>query len=391
MAFKKPSMNKTASSINDISIYLRSVKKWGKSTLFRDMVRVKYDGDLERGVLVECGFECGDSCLDMNMTHIDTYKDLIEFKEWLLTNKGKEHNIEMVCFDTADEFVPIFEAEVVRRYNAENPQKKCKSIKAAYGGYNAGIDMAATMIKKYIADIKKAGYGVMIICHSKFKTIREKGSLEEDGYMQLTSTLGASYESCFGDIFDCTLTGVIDRVYDEKDDKKYATDSVRKLYFRGTNLIDAGGRFANGAVPEYLAYPTNMDSFEFAKLFVKTVEDGLKNSKLNGIKTNSKTIEVEKNEPISKEDTNDTIIEAEEEMSESIADEIPVEDDNIFAEEETYEEEISKEDKITKIRNSIKGNAELRTKATDIMKANNVKSFNADIPDDVLDEIYSLI
>ena len=125
MAFKKPSMNKTASSINDISIYLRSVKKWGKSTLFRDVIRVKYDGDLERGALIECGFECGDSCLDMNMTHVDTYKDLIEFKEWLLTTKGKEHNIEMVCFDTADELVPIFEAEVVRRYNAENPQKKC--------------------------------------------------------------------------------------------------------------------------------------------------------------------------------------------------------------------------------------------------------------------------
>lgn len=390
MAFKKPSMNKTASSINDISIYLRSVKKWGKSTLFRDVIRVKYDGDLERGALIECGFECGDSCLDMNMTHVDTYKDLIEFKEWLLTTKGKEHNIEMVCFDTADELVPIFEAEVVRRYNAENPQKKCKSIKAAYGGYNAGIDMAATMIKKYFADIKKAGYGVMVICHSRFKAIREKGSLEEDGYMQLTSTLGASYESCFGDIFDCTLTGVIDRVYDEKDEKKYATDSVRKLYFRGTNLIDAGGRFANGAVPEYLSFPTDMDSYEFAKLFVETVENGLKNSKLNGLKTNSVAPKVEDK---SEESITETPTEEpEEEIIETDVDVESEEADDIFAEEETdTEEEISKEDKLAKIKAETKNNIGFRAKASGILKANNIKTFDINVPDDVVDEIYSLI
>lgn len=304
MAFKKPSMNKTANSIKDISIYIRSVKKWGKSTLYRDIVRVTNDGDLTKGVLVECGMETGDTMLDMNMTHIDNYAELVEFKDWLINEKGKEHNIETVCFDVADELIPIFEAEVIRIHNKENPMKKVKSIKAALGGYNAGVEMAASMIKKYMSDIKKAGFGIVVIAHSKFKTIREKGSLEEDGYMQLTSTLGASYESCFGDIFDCTLTGVIDRVYDEKDDKKYATDSVRKLYFRGTNLIDAGGRFANGTVPEYLEYPTNMDSYEFAKLFVKTVEDGLKGSKIGSTpvvskptKTASPKLEPQEEEP----------------------------------------------------------------------------------------------
>lgn len=290
MGFTKPKLNTVVSDIKNVSIYLRSVKKWGKSTLFRDVVLSKYN-DLEKGVLVECGLENGDTMLNSNMVHLDTYKEFMEFKKWLIETKGKEHNIEMVCFDTADEMMPIFEKEVIRLSNIENPQKPCKSILAAFGGYNSGVNMAATMVKKYISEIKQAGFGVWVIAHSKFKTIREKGGLEEDGYMQLTSNLVSAYESAFGDIFDCTLTGVIDRVFDEKKDgkvtKKYTTDSVRKLYFRGTSLIDAGGRFASDTVPEYLEY--DMPSLDFAKLFIKTIEDGLKDSAIDVPKSKSKT------------------------------------------------------------------------------------------------------
>ena len=289
MGFTKPKLNTIVSDIKNVSIYLRSVKKWGKSTLFRDVVLAKYN-DLEKGVLVECGLENGDTMLNSNMVHLDTYKEFMEFKKWLIETKGKEHNIEMVCFDTADEMMPIFEKEVIRLSNIENPQKPCKSILGAFGGFNSGVNMAATMVKKYISEIKQAGFGVWVIAHSKFKTIREKGGLEEDGYMQLTSNLVSAYESAFGDIFDCTLTGVIDRVFDEKKDgkvtKKYTTDSVRKLYFRGTSLIDAGGRFASDTVPEYLEY--NIPSLDFAKLFIKTVEDGLKDSAIDVPKSKSK-------------------------------------------------------------------------------------------------------
>lgn len=284
MGFIKPKINEVASDIKNVSIYLRSVKKWGKSTLFRDVVRVKYN-DLSKGVLVECGLENGDTMLNANMVHLDTYKEFIEFKKWLIETKGVEHNIEMVCFDTADEMVPVFEKEVIRLHNIDNPTKKAKSILSAMGGYNKGIEMVADMIKRYINEIRQAGFGVWVIAHTKFKTIREKGGLEEDGYMQLTSNLVNAYESAFGDIFDVTLTGVIDRVFDEKTSsdgkttKKYTTESVRKLYFRGTTLIDAGGRFASDAVPEYMEYTS--DSLTFAKEFVDVVETGLEKSKID--------------------------------------------------------------------------------------------------------------
>ena len=279
--FKKPAMNKTADSITELTIYLRSVRKWGKSSLARDIIRAKYNGDMSYGCMVECGLETGDTMLNMNMTHLDSYQDFMDFKDWLINEKGKEHHIELVSFDTIDELVPIFEAEVLHQYNRENPTKKVKSIKAAYGGFNTAVNMAADMIKRYMAEIKKAGFGVLAISHSRFKQIREKGSTEEEGYMVLSSSLGSSYESAFSDIFDVILTGTIDRKFDEKNDKKYTTDSTRRLYFRGTNLIEAGSRFATGSVPEYLEYPNDMDSLDFAKLFIKTVEDGLAKSKLD--------------------------------------------------------------------------------------------------------------
>ena len=280
MAWSKPVVNVIKPDIKNISIYLRSTKKFGKTTLFRDMILAKY-GDPSRGLLVGCGNEIGYKMLDnLNVTQVKTYKDMTELANWLITEKGKEHNIEIVAFDTGDELALITDAETIRQSNVENPTKKCKSIKGAFGGYTAGEKFSANdLIKPYMTRLQDAGFGVWVIAHTKFKTIKEKGGLDEDGYMQLSSNMGADYEAAFGDIFDVTLTGVIDRDLETKQvgdkTKKYATDEIRKLYFRGTTLIDAGGRFADGAVPEFMVF----DKPDMGAEFVRVVEEGMEKSK----------------------------------------------------------------------------------------------------------------
>ena len=279
MAFVKPKINTIKPDIKNVSIYLRSVKKFGKSTLFRDVILEKY-GDPSRGLLVEIGMERGDTLLDnVNTTHIDTYKDLIELQKWLIEEKGKEHNIEIVGFDVADEIVPLFDKETIRQHNLENPQKPIKSIKAAMGGYTAGEQFSATLMKNYFDKIKSAGMQVWCLGHSKYKSIKDKANVDNEGYMQLTSNLSAAYEAALGDIFDVVLTGVIDRnietVGDGDNAKRYATDAIRKLYFRGTPEIDAGGRFAANAVPEYLIF----DKPNMAADFIRVIEEGMEKSK----------------------------------------------------------------------------------------------------------------
>ena len=279
MAFVKPQINTIKPDIKNVSIYLRSVKKFGKSTLFRDVIVEKY-GDPSRGLLVEVGMEHGANLLDnVNTTHVDTYKDLIELKKWLIEEKGKEHNIEIVGFDVADEIVPLFDTETIRRHNVDNPQKQVKSIKAAMGGYTAGEQFSATLMKNYFDQIKAAGIQVWCLGHSKYKNIKDKANVDNEGYMQLTSNLSSAYEAALGDIFDVVLTGIIDRnietVGEGDNAKRYATDAIRKLYFRGTPEIDAGGRFAAEAVPEYMVF----DKPNMAADFIKIVEEGMEKSK----------------------------------------------------------------------------------------------------------------
>jgi hypothetical protein len=268
-------------------------------------------GDPERGLLVGCGAEVGYSLLDnLNYTQVESYADLVELGNWLITQKGKEHNIEMIAFDTVDELVLMADKETIARYKEES-NKPCRSIKGAFGGFGAGTQYSANnIIKPYMTTLKKAGFGIWAIAHTSMKTIKNKGDIEEDGYQMLTSNLEKNAESAFGDIFDITLTGVIDRNMNTKvkegfNGKKikenFVTDEVRKLYFRGTSVIDAGGRFADGAVPEYLVF----DKRNMAPEFIQTVEDGIEKSKTDFSPTNKKIKAKEESKPTELKADND--------------------------------------------------------------------------------------
>lgn len=356
MAFKKPVINTIKPDIKNVSIYLRSVKKFGKSTLFRDVILEKYK-DPARGLLVEIGMERGDTLLDnVNTTHIDTYKDLMELQKWLIECKGTEHNIEIVAFDTADEIVPLFDKETIRQHNIENPQKPIKSIKAAMGGYTAGEQFSASLMKNYFDKIKSAGIQVWAVAHSKYKNIKDKANVDNEGYMQLSSNLSAAYEAALGDIFDVVLTGIIDRnietVGDGDNAKRYATDAVRKLYFRGTPEIDAGGRFAAGSVPEYLVF----DKPNMAADFIKIIEEGMEKSKTTFSATATTTTEKKspkkstKKPPVVEEEHDQEDIELLAALREAVdsveekEEDVPPFDvneeiDDVFSEEETVDED----------------------------------------------------
>ena len=331
MAFVKPTINTIKSDIKNVSIYLRSVKKFGKSTLFRDVILAKY-GDPSRGLLVEVGMERGAALLDnVNTTHVDSYKDLIELQKWLIEEKGKEHNIEIVGYDVADELVPLFDKETIRQHNLENPQKPVKSIKAAMGGYTAGEQYSATLMKNYFDKIKSADMQVWVLGHSKYKNIKDKANVDNEGYMQLSSNLGAAYEAALGDIFDVVLTGIIDRnietVGEGDNAKRYATDAIRKLYFRGTPEIDAGGRFAADSVPEYLVF----DKPNMAEDFIKIVEEGMEKSKTNITPTTKPATKKKSTKKV--EEPKQEVVEEETIEEGPIVEEVIEETEDIFAEE----------------------------------------------------------
>ena len=364
MAFVKPTVKTIKPDLKNVSIYIRSVKKFGKSTLFRDVIMEKY-GDPTYGCLAEIGMEHGDELLDnLNTLHLDTYKDLVEFQKWLIEGKGTEHHIEIVGFDVADELVPLFDKETIRQHNIENPQKTVKSVKAAMGGYTAGEQYSATLMKNYFDKIRKAGIQVWVLGHSKYKNIKDKANVDNEGYMQLTSNLSAAYEAALGDIFDVVVTGMIDRnietVGEGSDAKRYATDSIRKLYFRGTPEIDAGGRFAFGAVPEYLVF----DKPNMAKDFIKVIEDGMEKSKTCNASTKAKKLtKKEKDETLEEHvsvtddeadelrDMGAVLLDDEDELDDTEVDTAPWDEDDeldLFDEDDSIEDETFDEEAIKK-------------------------------------------
>ena len=158
-----------------------------KTTLFRDLILEKF-GDPAKGLLVGLGAEVGYSILDnLNATQIEDWDDLEELKEWLITKKGKEHDIQIVAFDVIDELMPMAEDQVIKMSRRETG-KPCKSFNAAFGGYSEPRKRLMGLVKGFFTDLKKAGIMPFAISHTKIKSIKEKGE-EGEGYHLLTSNL----------------------------------------------------------------------------------------------------------------------------------------------------------------------------------------------------------
>lgn len=276
---KKPTLQRSATEINKITGFIMGVRKFGKTSLWADMINAKF-GDPEKGLLVSCGMEHGTNMIDnIFTTHANTWKDLLEVKEWLIKQRGVEHNVEMVCFDSAEEFFGIAEQEVIRLSILESG-KKIKSIKAAYGGYTNGEKECAKLVKKYLNDLYNAGIMPWMIGHTKLKTVKDKASLDEEGFQRLGSSLISDYESAVADCFDIIATGLIDREIEEKGNgdnaKRYVKETERRLYFRGNEIVEAGGRLKDLSVPEFIPF----DKLNMGQTFIETVETALKNGRV---------------------------------------------------------------------------------------------------------------
>lgn len=359
----KIKINKSTNDINKLRMYLRAVPKWGKSTLFRNIILEEYDNKPEKGLLISLGNEFGETLLDeLQCTHADTWKELKELQQWLIKEKGKEHNIEMVAFDTIDEIIAIAEKEVCRLSQIETG-KPAKSINQCYNGFGSGQTKVKSLLKEYFTTLYKAGFGIMAISHTKIKTITEKNMNPDEGYMVLTSNLPNTYENIFGDIFDIILTGTIEKTI--IDGKLNGTE--RRLYFRGDGYVEAGTRFSSNSVPEYLV--VNDDPKEFAKNFLQTIKEGMRNSATR---------------PIDKEQVKKELKEEKKQAEKDLK--------QVQQEVEQQEKEVE-EQNIEELKAKLKGlmtTTESKNKVKEYMKSNSVKSVK-DLSIKQLEELIGLL
>ena len=169
-------------------------------------------------------------------------------------------NLKVLVIDTLDElFSTLAEPEVIRMHNRENPNKRVKSIKAAFGGFMAGEDKAIEIVQDKLWSLKRVGVSFIIIGHTKTRNLTDPITGED--YMQLTTNMSQRYFNAIKTKVHFLGVAAIDReIVKEKGKKNIVTGQVetkgviksesRKITFRDDNyVVDSKSRFAD-IVPE---------------------------------------------------------------------------------------------------------------------------------------------
>lgn len=267
MAFGKK--NKISINPLDYNVGLIGLAGVGKTTTIKEYCEIL--APEEGGYLfIECGKESGvDAIQDINYIncpawHAD-YDDLnnevgiAELVEDIIENKNTEYpNLKVVVVDTIDQLKEIADAEIVRRYNRENPDNKKTSVKAVYGGFSAGSDMADQLIVETLWELKKVGVSFVVIGHIKQKDITDPVSGET--YTQLTTDMSMRSFNSIKNKLDVLGVAyikreIINKIEKEKIGEKGKKEKVevgkigseaRVISFRDDSYaIDSKSRFAH--------------------------------------------------------------------------------------------------------------------------------------------------
>lgn len=238
--------------------YWRAPKKWGKTTLFANLIQELY-GDMDKGLLISCGNERGYSALD-GIVYVDCpeWSDIAELVDELIENK-EENSFVLLGFDTVDELVAMAQREVIKLDFRKTGERH--EFNAAFGGYGAGRRKVDEMINSLITRLGDSGFGLIFIGHSKIRDVKEKNG---DEYQMLTSNLSSDYDGIFANKADICMMGVIEKEIDGG----FVQGAERYMIFRGNGYVDAGGRFAD--IDDRVEVS--------AKNYIKTVTDAIKKS-----------------------------------------------------------------------------------------------------------------
>lgn len=209
---------------------------------------------------------------------VEDWDKLTEVIDDIIENRTTDYkDLKVVVFDTYDELFAIAEPEVIRMHNRENPTKPTKSIKSAFGGFQAGEEKAIEIVLNMLWSLKKVGISFIVIGHVKTRNSTDPVTGED--YMQLTTNMSQKYFNAIKTKAHFLGVAAIDReIIKEKTGKKNVVtkkdiekgvikSQTRKITFRDDNfVIDSKSRFAD------IVENIPLDSNEL----IKALEDAIK-------------------------------------------------------------------------------------------------------------------
>jgi len=248
----------------------------GKTTIMVEVAEklVGEDGYMVLNIGQEEGIDAIANAMYEDAPDFETLEDIVDD---IVTNKTEDYpRLRLMVMDTLDELFRISEKEVVRLHNKEFPDKRVKSIKAAFGGYQAGEDKAIEIVLDLIKELKSVGVSVWYTGHTKKRTMTDVVTGME--YDMLTTNMTNKYFNAIKTKLHVLGVASIDRdIVQKKSDKKGFDGKTkmvgsinginRKITFRDDNFnIDSKSRFSEIT-----------DHIEFdADAFIDAINDAIK-------------------------------------------------------------------------------------------------------------------
>jgi len=248
--------NKPKANLSDYVILCYGVGKSGKTTLFYELAKEHFDGDLSKALLIatEKGYK---ALPNIHAVDITSWKDVEELKRQLIENKD-ELSYEWIGIDTLDYLYEYCADYVVKKERLAKKDSKIQTIAdIAWGQGYATVD---TLMSKFLNSIIGAGYGIFMITHDTTKQFTSRDGTQFD---KTTLSLPTRVRNSIINMCDFIIYISIEKVK-EGDELK----DNRVIYLRSDSDIEAGSRFQN--VPDTISYNAKafLDVFSEAVLNV---------------------------------------------------------------------------------------------------------------------------
>ncbi|MCY8856430.1 AAA family ATPase [Bacillus atrophaeus] len=296
----------------------------GKTTLAKEVCE-KLVGE-EGYMILNIGKEDGiDAIPNASYEDVPDWTTFNEITKDIIKNRTTDYaDLKVLVYDTFDELIKITEPEVIRLHNKANPEKRVNTIKAAFGGFQAGEDKVIELILEKMWELKKVGISMFILGHTKKRTMTDVVTGLE--YDMLTTNMTHKYFNAIKTKLHVLGVASINRSIEKKTvkqkigpDKTVGTvvDESRIITFRDDNFnIDSKSRFSD------ITPSIPLDPNEFIKAIEQAIFvafDKQKNN-TNNIEEERKEQEQFKEIQIQKEVNNSSLIDKEE--NERLAEEI---------------------------------------------------------------------
>jgi ABC-type oligopeptide transport system ATPase subunit len=246
----------------------------GKTTLAKEVCEklVGEDGYMILNIGKEDGVDAIPNATYEDVPDWETFEELVDD---IIENRNTDYkDLKVLVYDTYDELMRITEPEVIRLHNKENPEKKVKSIKAAFGGYMGGEDKALDLVLDKIWELKRVGIAMFVLGHTKKRTMTDVVTGLE--YDMLTTNMSNRYFNAIKTKLHVLGVASINRSIEQKSVKQKVgkdkivgkvVDESRIITFRDDNFnIDSKSRFED--IIPYV--PLDTDEF------IKAIEDAIK-------------------------------------------------------------------------------------------------------------------